>query len=590
MEAAATLKTNFVAASHAHPLPATPAPRAVEEQRLRAMIARHSIVVKLQKLSCERAPTVTDVLLPKTRRSRFDENKIASSLDHTECWKGLSHSQATELTMWYHFFYMCLQEEVRMNLCEGLVKSLLQIEQPVDEVYLLPRMLDSLWSRRRCVFDINFVDLIDNMMGMFHDRFPSEAASLASNWSHFSGSLSRFLYNFLRVQDCFCNSLTGPCLEVVFDFQCSESVIIATGVVTWQTPEVRFLNLSNCLAAGEEYRITPFAPSNDLKASHPRRSSNHYVDETIYTISRSSLSFNWDPVSKGFVTVLPANLQDKPHIAETIVNACTTTLFPDNIKFERQSRWSIKVRIRPAGSNPEPWSAITTMTAEHSGVDDGDYDLAGRAVCTALGELNQTTALPGASWGTSVRAAQKRKVSKPEVAAESCEFKRRCHGSARDKLAFDTRFGDEMKWESSRSHLFEGANDADTDSGCSDAEVHGDDQPEERPLSAPLPTLHRQTYQGDCGFWSPVALSSDSDSSVPHHAIVVDLISEQQRIRRNYQEFADRKLSKTSGLIDSPVSEGEFQAYERIFMEGSEMNSPVTDGSAVELDAVMEGV
>jgi hypothetical protein len=57
--------------------------------------------------------------------------------------------------------------------------------------------------------DINFVDVIDSMMSMFHDQFPNESASLASSWSSFSGGLSRFLYKFLCLQDCFYHSAEG---------------------------------------------------------------------------------------------------------------------------------------------------------------------------------------------------------------------------------------------------------------------------------------------------------------------------------------------------------------------------------------------
>lgn len=143
---------------------------------------------------------------------------------------------------------------------------------------------------------------------MFHDQFPCEAASVASNWSQFSGGLSRFLHNFLRMQDCFRDRLTGPCLEVEFDFQYAKSAVTAIGVVAWQNPEVRFLNLHSCLSAGKEYTITPFTPSEDPHISQSALDSNHYVDETTYTISRSPLSFSWDAVRKSFVSILPSDV------------------------------------------------------------------------------------------------------------------------------------------------------------------------------------------------------------------------------------------------------------------------------------------
>ena len=60
--------------SHAHPLPTQPSPRVVEEQRVRALVARQPIALNLQGLPFERAPTVADVLMPKIRRSAFNEH------------------------------------------------------------------------------------------------------------------------------------------------------------------------------------------------------------------------------------------------------------------------------------------------------------------------------------------------------------------------------------------------------------------------------------------------------------------------------------------------------------------------------------
>ena len=261
------------------------------------------------------------------------------------------------------------------------------------------------------------------------------------------------------------------------------------------------------------------------------------------------------------------------------MDACTTTLFPDHIKFERQSRWSIKLGVWPAGSNPEPWWMLTNTTAKHVGDEDANLDLAARhALRTALDRKNHKVAL---------QDVHKRKVTKPEVNAELGGLKSWRYGA---NLALDTQFGGKMAQELWRPHLIDGANEDDTDSGYSSDGGLGTDQPKKRPLRAPSPTIRKRVCQGDSGLWSPDALSSGSESSVPNPVVDVDLSLQQQQIRRNYQEFADRKLHKTSGLIDSPVSEGEFRAYERIFMDDSEVCSPFTDESAVDFDAVMGGV
>lgn len=45
-------------------------------------------------------------------------------LDAIECWKGLSHTQAMELAMWYQFLHECLHNEVREILTKDVVEEL----------------------------------------------------------------------------------------------------------------------------------------------------------------------------------------------------------------------------------------------------------------------------------------------------------------------------------------------------------------------------------------------------------------------------------------------------------------------------------
>jgi hypothetical protein len=141
-------------------------------------------------------------------------------------------------------------------------------------------------------------------MGMFHDQFPNEAVAIAINWSHFPGGLSLFLHNFLRVQDCFRHSSTGPYLEIDFDFRYADSVLTATGNITWQLPEVRFIPLADRLYPGQEYRITPFILKDVLSpVSSP--GCDDYVDQASYALPQSPLNFRWDPVKQCFKARVP---------------------------------------------------------------------------------------------------------------------------------------------------------------------------------------------------------------------------------------------------------------------------------------------
>lgn len=125
------------------------------------------------------------------------------------------------------------------------------------------------------------------MLDMFQNQLST------TKESHFSAGWSRFLDDFLLMQDCFLVKPSGYYVEVDFEFQYSRSVLTATGKVTWQPPDVRFDYVSDRLFPGEVYRIRPFARCGDL-------------DQVTYTLPRSSLSFDWDASTRCFKTTVPS--------------------------------------------------------------------------------------------------------------------------------------------------------------------------------------------------------------------------------------------------------------------------------------------
>ncbi|KAJ8105884.1 hypothetical protein OPT61_g9909 [Boeremia exigua] len=579
------------AAGHAHPLPVRLSPRALEEQRVRALIARQPIAVKLLGLPCERVPTVASILTPRVRRSPINENVNPNHLDLTECWKGLSHPQATELTMWYHFLNECLHVEVRAILYERLTESLLQSEGNIDDVNLASFMLKSLCSEPRRVFCINFVDLIDSMMGMFHDQFPYKAASMSSNWSQFSGGLSRFLHNFLRLQDCFCDTPSGPCFESDFVFQYSNSVLTATGNVAWQVPGVRFLSLPDTLPPGEEYRITPFALDDVLTAVRSK-ASDDYADDVTYTIPRSSLGFAWDSRKRCFKAVAPDYGDNQNHIAETVLCASITTQFPDGVRFERQARWSIRLGVSPAESSPNSEVTSPDLNRRNTLAHKRLLDAAERALRTPqrVDTKNLNVVQSKGARRPDPLSPQKRKVSKPEVVDDACETKRRRHGLTNengDRLSVDTRIGG-IAWAGLLEQPFDG------EGARPETDTHRLDTTQRCPDLCPIcprapADWSYQSAQDDSGFSSSETPLGDSDSSEPDSAGVERRGSfQQQQILRNYHEFADRRLRKDAGLLISPVSDGERRAFESIFLDDSEGFSPLSECAAG--DAVMGDV
>lgn len=211
------------------------------------------------------------------------------------------------------------------------------------------------------------------------------------------------------------------------------------------------------------------------------------------------------------------------------------------------------------------------MKAKDVCADDLEYDLPARtAMRTVLRHVDLSANMQETASDRKLPVPQKRKVSNL-VAVD--EPKRRCcdsYNKTWDKLAIDT-------------HL-QGEHYSD-DSAYSNAEGSSNGQHQGPTVCAQLHTNIAQRGRKDSACWSPDTLPVDSKILTAHNAIEVDPILEQKIFMRNYHEFADRKLFKDMGLLISPVSEGESQAYERIFMDSSEVCSPTSDESAMDLNA-----
>lgn len=136
---------------------------------------------------------------------------------------------------------------------------------------------------------------------MFHGRFADATPTVAT---HFPGGLSRFLHNFLRIQDCFVDHPCGSSIEVAFDFHYDHTILIATGDVTWQLPRIRFCPSPDKLFTGGEYRIALLKPNDPAKPLFRWSTGSHH-DQTTYTISRSSLSLSWDGNEHCFTALVP---------------------------------------------------------------------------------------------------------------------------------------------------------------------------------------------------------------------------------------------------------------------------------------------
>ena len=284
-------------------------------------------------------------------------------------------------------------------------------------------------------------------------------------------------------------------------------------------------------------------------------------------------------------------MQRRLHTAKTVLKASIITPFPDDVRFERQSRWSIKLDITPAKSNYEPSITRTSKHAKligghtrvYDSTEDAFRDAQGTDIC---GSENDTVLRTTTGNRPDPQSPQKRKVSRPGLVDEALDPKRRRRGSATEdenELSTGTRIGDEMTW----AKLSERASTQEAHDNRTDDDQSGADQSQIYSLDELSSTWYRQSEQQDSGTSSPDGPLGEPESSAPNSAVNMGHgVLQQQQILRNYQEFADRKLFKDAGLI-SPVSDGERRAFEGIFLEDSEEWSPVTDGSAVDLDTVM---
>jgi hypothetical protein len=212
--------------------------------------------------------------------------------------------------------------------------------------------------------------------------------------------------------------------------------------------------------------------------------------------------------------------------------------------------------------------------------------------------------------------SQKRKVLRPELVHVPLDVKRRRHdiAEASENVSHETNLGDEEE----RAGLVAQSSCCEADGirvdVLADVEARKSAAAARRAVRALTPVTgfisrsnaqlgtdlchvfssnkllrdcYRQPQQGDSSMSSPNPNPSSPNDSASNSAVEVDHADlQQQQILCNYQEFSERKLRKDAGLI-SPISDGERRAFEDIFLEDNEW-SPVTDGSVINMDTLME--
>lgn len=231
--------------------------------------------------------------------------------------------------------------------------------------------------------------------------------------------------------------------------------------------------------------------------------------------------------------------------------ATMTTLHPaNNLRVEKQSRWSIKLVVTPM----HPPGSVHHLRSSRQ--DRLDTSMIGSDDATVV--------------QISLGAPQKRKMSSSALADATTTFKRWHRGSRIEEPSDRSPSSKSLRESFSRDVL-----------QCA----------RHNPLADPE---NRQALQ------QPAEIRHDSGSSTLPRLLVLSqpvtldntAISEresfqQDDIQQNYHEFADCRLFKDAGLVISPVSDGERRAYESIFMGDSDESSPLIEEGSMTWDAAM---
>ncbi|KAF2646638.1 hypothetical protein P280DRAFT_15590 [Massarina eburnea CBS 473.64] len=346
---------------HAHPSPDAAC------DRLR--LASVSIDVSLQGWVPEQEPA--DICCPKVLRSPFDSASPVNHLDVISCWKGLSYIQSCEITMWERLHHRALSKQVS----EGLRMTLLrELASSSDNRPFISRLVDTVSSDSKPRFiDIDIDHLVHDMLSLLYMEAgnpggPDAQLLPAHTWFASHANLPAMVINFLRTRDCYLHVYPRTYVEVNLNWTPTHnSSIKILCEVNWQPPCIGFPDLPTMLSPGEEYRIKPEYALSSLGA---RLGYTMFPEGTEYQISSDTLPFKWDHELCCFRASTPSFIhsanRDKsgdihasarnfllkfcgtlpsPHPAETLLTGRLTTTFPDNVRFERTSRYKIKLTI-----------------------------------------------------------------------------------------------------------------------------------------------------------------------------------------------------------------------------------------------------
>ncbi|KAG9193470.1 hypothetical protein G6011_03505 [Alternaria panax] len=333
-EVVQSLRTDVGVTGHAHPSASSVSLDETGHQYVERFLANVVFDVELCGLALHSNASPSDMHCPRLRRSESKQQAI-DHLDVVSCWKGISNAQALELTLWERLFQTCLASQVENDLRRRTIVQLSKVRDGVEDNGLLPSLLQSLPSEESRLIEVNLPDLIRDIIGAFYSDHSSQTAGRNFRWSLGSSDLPGFIYNYIATQDCFMRSSERLYLsaEVTIDYS-TVPVVTVIARLRWQPPDVRFRPTPSQLGLRGQYIIAPYREPDSS-------SYNRFPENVEYTVMRSTSMIQWDI----FGEVFRAQAPDSPTTSETLVQASIVTQFPDNVRFERVSRYIVRVEV-----------------------------------------------------------------------------------------------------------------------------------------------------------------------------------------------------------------------------------------------------
>ncbi|KAF1954242.1 hypothetical protein CC80DRAFT_550702 [Byssothecium circinans] len=316
-----------------------------------------------------------DVYGPKVHRSSFTTAHPVNHLEVVSQWKGLSSAQASEIIIWERYHREALSKQVSESTRNMLLRELAPSPDSSSFIKRLVTVVSSI-TYPICI-SIDLECLLHDMLSFFYADFAprhTDKEGLPSTaWFAAGGNLPTMVFNFLRTKDCYLHAAQSFVETKVRHTLGAGSDIRIKCEIDWQLPPIHFADLPVALDPGEEYCINP-------KYIQPNFSAFGFgllQEDVAFHVDSETLPVKWDFTSRCFKATVPNfgtrrdllincdqlkgggvsahkiphniyGASSKPHYVETICTGQMTILFPDNVRFERTTRYNLKLSINEA--------------------------------------------------------------------------------------------------------------------------------------------------------------------------------------------------------------------------------------------------